>query len=75
LRIEPLPPESGVYVLEVDPRSLPLFIYKTRDRFATAMTQYVEHTLRAGLFGWRVSNCVVTMTDSGYYTGDDRRSP
>jgi hypothetical protein len=39
------------------------------------MTQYVEHTLRAGLFGWRVSNCVVTMTDSGYYTGDDRRSP
>jgi ribosomal protection tetracycline resistance protein len=76
LRIEPLPPESGVRVaLDADPRTLPLFIYKTRDRFATAMTRYIERTLRAGLFGWRVTDCVVTMTESGYYASDGPTKP
>ena len=76
LRIEPLPPESGVEVrLDVDPRTLPLFIYKTRDRFVTAMTHYVERALRTGLFGWVVTDCAVTMTESGYYASDGPRKP
>ena len=37
----PPTPESGVqFRLDVDPRVIPLFIYKTRDRFVEAMTQY-----------------------------------
>jgi ribosomal protection tetracycline resistance protein len=30
------------------------------------MTQYIRHTLREGLSGWQVTDCVVTMTDCGY---------
>jgi len=76
LRIEPAAPESGVqFRLDVDPRLIPLFIYKTRDRFVDAMTQYVGSTLQEGLFGWQVTDCVVTMTDCGYYIGDGPTKP
>jgi ribosomal protection tetracycline resistance protein len=30
------------------------------------MTQYVTMALREGPFGWRVTDCAVTMTESGY---------
>ena len=51
LRIEPAAPESGVqFRLDVDPRLIPLFIYKTRDRFVEAMTQYVgRHAARGSV--------------------------
>lgn len=76
LRIEPAAPDSGLqFRVDVDPRLVPLFIYKTRDRFAEAMTQYVAQTLREGLFGWQVTDCVVTMTASGYYVGDGPTKP
>ena len=76
LRLEPADPESGVqFRLEVDPRTVPLFIYKTKDRFVEAMTQYIGRPLQEGLFGWRVSDCVVTMTECGYYVGDGPTKP
>ncbi|MDQ1511769.1 MAG: ribosomal protection tetracycline resistance protein [Actinomycetota bacterium] len=76
LRIEPAAPESGLqFRLDVDPRLLPMHIYKTRDRFVEAMTQYVSHTLREGLFGWQVTDCVVTMTECGYYASDGPTKP
>jgi ribosomal protection tetracycline resistance protein len=76
LRVEPAAPESGLqFCLDVDPRLLPLLIYKTRDRFVEAMTQYVARSLREGLFGWQVTDCVVTMTESGYYVGDGPAKP
>jgi ribosomal protection tetracycline resistance protein len=76
LRIEPAIPGSGVQVrLDVDPRVMPLFIYKTRDRFVEAMTQYTHRALQQGLFGWQVTDCMVTMTESGYYVGDGPTKP
>jgi ribosomal protection tetracycline resistance protein len=76
LRIEPAVPESGVqFRLDVDPRRMPLHIYKTRDRFAESMTHYVSGTLREGLSGWPVTDCVVTMTECGYYASDGPTKP
>jgi len=71
LRIEPAPIGTGVeFRLEVEPRLLPLYIYKTAGDFVDAMTQYVRRTLEQGLHGWRVTDCVVTMHECGYYVGD-----
>jgi ribosomal protection tetracycline resistance protein len=76
LHIEPAAADAGVqFRLDVDPRLVPLYIYKTRDRFVGAMTQYCLHTLQEGLFGWQVTDCVVTMTDCGYYVGDGQPKP
>src|SRR5207248_4198891 len=53
LHIEPAAPRSGVqFRLDVDARSVPLYIYKTRDRFVELMSQYVSRTLQRGRFGW-----------------------
>jgi ribosomal protection tetracycline resistance protein len=75
-RVEPAALESGVQVrVEIDPRSMPLHIYKTKDRFVEAMTQYVLSTLDEGLFGWPVTDCKITMTDCGYYASDGPTKP
>ena len=71
LRVEPGRPGSGIeFRLDVDPRLLPLYIYKTAASFTEAMTQYVGHALGQGLHGWRVTDCIVTMNGCGYYVGD-----
>jgi ribosomal protection tetracycline resistance protein len=54
---------------------VPLYIYKTADRFLEAMTQYVGRTLQEGLFGWQVTDCVVTMNECDYYVGDGPKKP
>jgi ribosomal protection tetracycline resistance protein len=71
LRVEPGPVGSGLsFRLDVDPRLVPLYIYKTAGHFAGAMTQYVRQSMERGFYGWQVTDCVVTMTDCGYYVGD-----
>jgi ribosomal protection tetracycline resistance protein len=58
LRVEPAPVSSGVeYRLEVDPGSLPLSFHK-------AVEDTVHETLQQGLYGWQVTDCIVTMTHS-----------
>ena len=67
LRVDPSPPGSGVaFRLDVDVRSVPMYVYKTVGNFAAMMTQYVTMALREGPFGWRVTDCTVTMTECGY---------
>ena len=67
LRVDPAPPGSGVaFRLEVDIRSVPMYVYKTAGNFAAMMTRYVTQALREGLRGWQVTDCTVTMTESGY---------
>ena len=67
LRVDPAPPGSGVaFRLDVDVRSVPMYVYKTVGNFAAMMTQYVTIALREGPFGWRVTDCTVTMTECGY---------
>jgi ribosomal protection tetracycline resistance protein len=76
LTIEPAAPGSGIrFRLEVDPRTLPLFIYKNADSFREAMTSYVRDALRTGRYGWQVTDCLVTMTRCGYYVGDGPAKP
>ena len=76
LGIEPGPPGSGVqFRFEADPRLIPLHLYKTRDRFVEAMTLYTCRTLDEGLFGWQVTDCIVTMTECGYYASDGPTKP
>ncbi|HEY2688118.1 MAG TPA: GTP-binding protein, partial [Streptosporangiaceae bacterium] len=71
LRVEPGPPGSGVrFQLDVDPRLIPLYIYKTAGHFTDAMAQYVRHACEKGRYGWQVTDCAVTMTDCNYYIGD-----
>jgi ribosomal protection tetracycline resistance protein len=76
LRIDPAPSDSGIaFHLDLDPRSLPLYIFGTADRFREAMTRYVRSTLREGLSGWEVVDSVVTMTACEYYVGDGTAKP
>jgi ribosomal protection tetracycline resistance protein len=76
LTIEPAAPGSGIHFrLEVDPRSLPLFVYKNVGSFSEAMTSYVRDALRTGRCGWQVTDCEVTMTRCGYYVGDGPAKP
>ena len=76
LRIEPASIGSGVeFRFDVDPRMVPLHIYKTTGGFVDRMTQYVGRTLQVGLSGWQVSDCIVTMTDCDYYASDGPTKP
>ena len=79
LRIDPAPNGSGIDVrLQVDPRTAPLYLYKTLASFAEHMGEYVRQTLREGLFGWQVTDCIVTITRCSYSIPDgppSRRGP
>ncbi len=67
LRVDPAPPGSGVaFRLEVDIRSVPMYVYKTVGNFTAMMTRYVTLALREGLRGWQVTDCTVTMLDCAY---------
>jgi ribosomal protection tetracycline resistance protein len=71
LRVDPAPADSGIeFQLRIDPRTLPLFIYKTIESFRDAMDRYVRQTLQEGLSGWQVTDCLVTMTECAYSIAD-----
>lgn len=61
LRLEPAPVGSGVaFRLEVELGAMPYAFFK-------AVEDTVRETLDQGLHGWQVTDCVVTMTHSGYW--------
>jgi ribosomal protection tetracycline resistance protein len=61
LRIDPAPVGSGVrFRLEVELGSMPFALFK-------AVEETVTETLRQGIHGWQVTDCVVSMTHSGYW--------
>ena len=61
LRVEPAPVGAGVrFRLEVELGSMPY-------AFMRAVEETVRRTLRQGLYGWEVPDCLVTMTHSGYW--------
>ncbi|MER6083081.1 translation factor GTPase family protein [Streptomyces sp. NPDC001833] len=60
LRVEPAPPGAGVgFRLEVELGSMPYAFFK-------AVEDTVRESLGQGLHGWRIPDCTVTMTHSGY---------
>jgi ribosomal protection tetracycline resistance protein len=79
LRIDPAPSGSGIeFRLQVDARTLPLYVYKTAESFAEHMGQYVREALQEGLFGWQVTDCVVALIRCAYSIPDgppSRRGP
>jgi ribosomal protection tetracycline resistance protein len=81
LRVESAAPGSGVAVHvspKLDPRDAPLYTFKTFDAFVAHMDDYVRAALTEGLFGWQVTDCVVTVTKIGYSLADgppSRRGP
>ena len=61
LRIDPAPAGSGVrFRLEVELGSMPFAFFK-------AVEETVHETLRQGIYGWQVTDAVVSMTHSGYW--------
>ncbi|MBO0828172.1 MAG: TetM/TetW/TetO/TetS family tetracycline resistance ribosomal protection protein [Streptosporangiales bacterium] len=71
LRVEPAAEDSGVeFRLDVTARDVPLYIYKSMDVFAETMENHVRRALTGGPHGWRVTDCVVTMVESGYTSPD-----
>jgi ribosomal protection tetracycline resistance protein len=81
LRIEPAAAGSGVELRVdegVDRRDAPLYVFKGFDGFVERMTEYVRLALQEGLYGWQVTDCVVTMTQIAYSLADgppSRRGP
>ena len=60
LRVSPAPERAGVqFRLEIERGSLP-------PAFLKAVEESARRTLAEGLYGWRVPDCVITMTRSGY---------
>ncbi|MQA84529.1 MAG: GTP-binding protein [Streptosporangiales bacterium] len=71
LRIDPAPNDSGIeFQLRVDIRTAPIHIYKSVESFADMMGQYVRQTLQEGLFGWQVTDCIVSMIKCSYSSWD-----
>ena len=79
LLVEPAPIGSGIrFRLQVDPRTAPLYVYKTLGSFGDHMDEYVREALREGVYGWQVADCTVTVTRCGYSVPDgppSRRGP
>ena len=79
LRVDRATTGSGIdFRLQVDPRTVPLYVYKTLESFTAHMGGYVRDALREGLLGWQVVGCVVTMTRCMYSVPDgppSRRGP
>jgi ribosomal protection tetracycline resistance protein len=61
LRVDPAIPGAGVsFRLEIELGALPL-------AFLNAIEETVHQVLRQGLYGWEVTDAVVTLTHSGYW--------
>ncbi|MEU7578131.1 translation factor GTPase family protein [Streptomyces sp. NPDC041068] len=61
LRVEPAPVGAGVeFRLGVELGSMPYAFFR-------AVEETVEETLQQGIHGWRIPDCTVTMTHSGYW--------
>ncbi|HEY2778213.1 MAG TPA: translation factor GTPase family protein [Gaiellaceae bacterium] len=80
LRVEPAPDGTGVTfdLGGVTHDRIPLYAYKRREEFESAMAGYVRDSLRVGPHGWEVIDCAVTLVDCWYSLADgppSRRGP
>ena len=71
LRVTPAAAGSGVGVLvEVDPRTVPQYLFGSMTAFAETMTAHIRAVLREGLHGWQVTDCTVTVVQINYSSPD-----
>ena len=70
LRVEPAPLDSGIeFRLAVKIDGVPIHVFKDIGAFRRSVEKSVRRTLRQGLRGWQVADCIVTMTQSGFIPG------
>ena len=70
-RVEPGAAGSGLaFRAAVDPWDVPLHIYTTVENFAAHVESWVSETLSEGLYGWEVTDCIVTMDHCHYGVAD-----
>jgi ribosomal protection tetracycline resistance protein len=70
LRVEPALTGSGLeFKVDVDVRLLPIYIYKTIPAFERQMVQHIQEAMYEGLYGWEITDCLVTLIDCGYRVG------
>ncbi|HEX8026446.1 MAG TPA: hypothetical protein VF484_09580, partial [Candidatus Limnocylindrales bacterium] len=68
LRLEPAAPGSGIEVrIDIPPRLVPLYVFKTNEAFAAHMEAFVHEALAEGPAGWQVTDARVTVVDCGYH--------
>lgn len=71
LRIEPGPPGAGeAFRQEAPSQTLPIYVYKTAERFEEQMDEYVRQATQTGPNGWRVVDWIVTLTELEYAGSD-----
>jgi ribosomal protection tetracycline resistance protein len=71
LRIDPAPAGSGLqFRAQVPDRDVPLYLYKTHVAFRSVIERHLRAALTAGLRGWQVTDCLVTLTHIGYSSAD-----
>jgi ribosomal protection tetracycline resistance protein len=79
LRIGPGKPGSGLTFATAAPaQHMPLYLFKSVEGFAGAIQKHVRRALEHGLYGWQVTDCVVTLTECAYSVADgppSRRGP
>ena len=69
--VEPGAAGSGLaFRLAVDPWDIPLHIYTAVENFAAHVESWVSETLSEGLYGWEVTDCIVTMDHCRYGVAD-----
>ncbi len=67
LRVEPAVFGSGVaFEAHVEPRLVPLYLFKTTELFLGQIEAFVHEALEEGPAGWQVTDCRITMSDCGY---------
>jgi ribosomal protection tetracycline resistance protein len=67
LRVEPALEGTGLELrIDAELSSIPLYVFKSVEEFHRVMEDNLRDTLQQGLFGWRVSDCAVTITECGY---------
>lgn len=71
LRIEPGAPGSGVrFVVAAPVGDMPLYVYGDATRFGSVIEHHVLTALARGHYGWRVTDCIVTLVETGYSVAD-----
>ena len=79
LRVAPGEPGTGLtFVTAAPAQDMPLYLFKSVDNFAGAIEKHVRRALEHGLYGWQVTDCVVTLTECAYSVADgppSRRGP
>ena len=70
LRVLPGAPGPGIrFVTDAPAQDMPLYLFRSVEAFAGAIERHVRRGLARGRYGWRVTDCVVTLTECAYSTG------